>query len=32
MYMDADGWPTIEPANNKLFQMADFEKKVFIGR
>ncbi|WP_295654047.1 arabinan endo-1,5-alpha-L-arabinosidase [uncultured Mucilaginibacter sp.] len=32
MYMDADGWPTIEPANNKLFQMADFEKKVFIGK
>jgi arabinan endo-1,5-alpha-L-arabinosidase len=32
LYMDADGWPTIEPTGNKLFKMPDFEKKVFIGK
>jgi arabinan endo-1,5-alpha-L-arabinosidase len=32
LYMDDNGWPTIEPANNKLFKMPDFEKKVFAGK
>ncbi len=32
LYIDKDGWPAIDPENNKIFPMADFEKKVFIGK
>lgn len=31
LYMDADGWPTLNSAD-ALFRMAEFEKKVFQGK
>jgi arabinan endo-1,5-alpha-L-arabinosidase len=31
MYMDADGWPTLEPTK-ELFKMPEFEKRVFKGK
>jgi len=31
MYMDKDGWPSLDP-KDKLFAMPAFEKKTFIGK
>lgn len=31
LHMDKDGWPSLD-ANDKLFKMAAYEKKLFIGK
>lgn len=31
LFMDKDGWPSLDP-KDELFKMAEFEKKVFIGK